>query len=618
MFRMTPATHDLDCVEDEDSNLELSSSTSSSSSPSDPLYLSLGSLPSVTPQLLTKAPRSPLAKKNNGCSIETQQDGINLKTSNPNNLVSNPIQTADPKRANQHTIDTITNHTLKQKNSNFSPLDMSKYKSSAALERLANMKPKNNQKQANFDPLCFIHSKFDGIVDMPDDLTALSFTSNPNHSSSSLSISPKRLVKTASNVRELAKQLGKASIDLHAVSIMIVTKARDNSLVYLTRELAYWLIRDAKKTVYVDAKLQKSRRFGASSLLEKLENSDCCQNSKCNSSNLRYWTKKQAIETPEAFDLAITLGGDGTVLYLSKLFQRIVPPTIAFSLGSLGFLTNFRIEDAQKVLSRIFSNGINVNLRMRFHCKVYSHDKKLLASHEVLNEIVIDRGPSPWVSMLELYGDDSLLTVVQADGLILSTPTGSTAYSLSAGGSLVHPEVSAISVTPICPHTLSFRPMLLPDSMVLRVTVPKNSRSTAWASFDGHDRMEIKPGYCVTVSASRFPFPTIVSSPTEYIDSVSRILKWNVRQHQKPFEHLLLASESNAMYQNLDLKHSMSESEREYERKRRETIEEEEYERMKPKSKDRNLNDKNANIADSDQSEEETEPSFDIDYDDDI
>lgn len=84
------------------------------------------------------------------------------------------------------------------------------------------------------------------------------------------------------------------------------------------------------------------------------------------------------------------------------------------------------------------------------------------------------------------------MTTVQADGLTVSTPTGSTAYSLSAGGSLVHPEIPALLITPICPHTLSFRPMLLPDSMELRICVPFNSRSTAWASFDGRGRVELK------------------------------------------------------------------------------------------------------------------------------
>lgn len=116
---------------------------------------------------------------------------------------------------------------------------------------------------------------------------------------------------------------------------------------------------------------------------------------------------------------------------------------------------------------------------------------------EVLNDLVVDRGPSPYVSLLEIFGDEHHLTTVQADGLTVSTPTGSTAYSLSAGGSLVHPQIPAILLTPICPHTLSFRPMLLPDGMELRICVPYNSRSTAWASFDGRGRVELKREYNV-------------------------------------------------------------------------------------------------------------------------
>lgn len=377
---------------------------------------------------------------------------------------------------------------------------------------------------------CYVHTKFDEVMDVGKVLKALSSTDNMSN------LSHSKLVKTASGVRELAKRLGQANIRINTRSVMVVTKARDNSLIYLTRDLVYWLMATPRNglphgvTVYVDSKLKNSRRFNAPSLVKE---------SPVFKDLLKYWTPEMTNKNPEIFDLVITLGGDGTVLYVGGLFQNIVPPIISFSLGSLGFLTNFPFEDYKKSLTGALETGINVNLRMRFSCTVFDNTGKRLCSHQVLNEIVIDRGPSPWVSMLELYGNDSLLTVVQADGLILSTPTGSTAYSLSAGGSLVHPEIPAMSVTPICPHTLSFRPMLLPDSMVLRVSLPVRSRATAWASFDGRNRLQLQPGYYVTVRASQFPFPTVISSPTEYIDSVSRTLKWNVRQQQKPFEHLL-------------------------------------------------------------------------------
>merc|ERR1712093_2685 len=171
-------------------------------------------------------------------------------------------------------------------------------------------------------------------------------------------------------------------------------------------------------------------------------------------------------------------------------------------------------------------------------------DKELMCSitrpvesFEVLNDLVVDRGPSPYVSLLELFGDEHHMTTVQADGLCVATPTGSTAYSLSAGGSLVHPEIPTLLITPICPHTLSFRPMLLPDSMELRISVPYNSRSTAWASFDGRGRVEIRQGDHIKVTASQYPFPTVCADKqsTDWFQAITRTLKWNERQRQKSF-----------------------------------------------------------------------------------
>lgn len=349
------------------------------------------------------------------------------------------------------------------------------------------------------------------------------------------------LAETANGVRMLAKNLAKATIQLEVKAIMIVTKARDNSLIYLTREIVdYLLAKNKDITVYVDRNLQKLKRFNAVNLYETVPKAK---------KYVKYWDKKFALQNPQKFDLVVTLGGDGTVLYVSNLFQRVVPPVISFALGSLGFLTNFKFEQFRERMSNVLDAGVRAYLRMRFTCRVHRADGKLICEQQVLNELVVDRGPSPYVTQLELYGDGSLLTVAQADGLIIATPTGSTAYSLSAGGSLVHPGVSAISVTPICPHTLSFRPILLPDGMFLKVKVPSTSRSTAWASFDGKVRTELHKGDYVTIHASPFPFPTVISSKTEYIDSVSRNLNWNAREQQKPFTHLL--SENNKkIYEN--------------------------------------------------------------------
>ena len=423
---------------------------------------------------------------------------------------------------------------------------------------------------------CFFHQRFDDAVNVDRVLQEIAADDD--------GMSHSRLMQTATSVREIAKQLQRRPIKRAVRTIMIVTKARDNRLVLLTRELTQWLLStprynsDLGITVYVDVKLRTSKRFDAPSLIASDPRYE---------SMLHYWTPEICMNSPDKFDLVLTLGGDGTVLYTSWLFQRIVPPILSFSLGTLGFLTNFAFGDYKPTLDRIMEgSGMRVNMRMRFACTVYrarsNHARKTSgassatfssrqsissvssstiagtptsatvpssattppssisspsdlipeSTFEVLNELVLDRGPSPYVSNLELYGDTHLLTIIQADGIIISTPTGSTAYSLSAGGPLTHPSIPGILLTPICPHTLSFRPMVLSDTLMLRLVVPKHSRGGAYASFDGKGRVELRRGDEVRVEVGRYPFPTVVGeggTGGEWFDSVRRALRWNTR-----------------------------------------------------------------------------------------
>ncbi|MDI1488506.1 MAG: NAD(+) kinase [Ramalina farinacea] len=429
---------------------------------------------------------------------------------------------------------------------------------------------------------CFFHQRFEDAVNVDRVLEEVAAEGDDNMSTS-------RLMQTATSVREISKQLQRRPIKRAVRNIMIVTKARDNYLVYLTRELTQWLLSKPRYSsevgvcVYVDAKLRNSKRFDAPGLLASNPRFEPM---------LRYWTPDMCMTSPERFDLVLTLGGDGTVLYTSWLFQRIVPPILSFSLGSLGFLTNFAFANYKPTLDRIMEGaGMRVNMRMRFTCTIYraqpgqnrrssktSNSSNLSSARqsissasappsisasstaatapssttstapsmtssspasltpestfEVLNELVLDRGPSPYVSNLELYGDTHLLTIIQADGVIISTPTGSTAYSLSAGGPLTHPSIPGILLTPICPHTLSFRPMVLSDTLLLRLVVPKHSRGGAYASFDGKGRVELRRGDEVRVEVGRYPFPTVVGeggTGGEWFESVRRALRWNTR-----------------------------------------------------------------------------------------
>ena len=181
-------------------------------------------------------------------------------------------------------------------------------------------------------------------------------------------------------------------------------------------------------------------------------------------------------------------------------------------------------------------NRICLSMRMRLDCRIVNREGVVRARFSVLNEVVIDRGSSPYLANLECFCDDVHLTTVQADGVIFSTPSGSTAYSMSAGGSVVHPAVPAILVTPICPHVLSFRPMVFPDHVVLRCYVPDDARADASVAFDGKARRELHRGDSVQIMMSAHPVPTInrMDHSSDWLNSLKRNFNFNTRVRQGP------------------------------------------------------------------------------------
>lgn len=274
--------------------------------------------------------------------------------------------------------------------------------------------------------------------------------------------------------------------------------------------------------------------------------------------------------------LVVCLGGDGLMLHVvSRLFPRSVPPVVPFNMGSLGFLTPFEFADFRTHFAQILSGrGTNVCMRMRLKCEVdrapvprdgtrspcfRNFEENMLleeeiadaitpnAEYHVLNEIVIDRGPAPYLSNLEVFCDDCPVTRVQADGLIVATPTGSTAYNLSAGGSMVHPGVPGILFTPICPHSLSFRPVIFPDFVTLQIKVPDDARASAWVSFDGRHRMELMRGDRVVLSVSEYYVPTFskLDATRDWFRSISSCLHWNERLAQGSLDSTETATENN-------------------------------------------------------------------------
>jgi Predicted sugar kinase len=206
-------------------------------------------------------------------------------------------------------------------------------------------------------------------------------------------LTKRQLSDMAWNVRKLSKKLGSIKLKLTVKNVFVVSKAYDETLVSLTRKVTKWLIskdRDTPYTVYVERRMETHPDFGTLQLLQEEPTAN---------GRLKFWDPKLAQEQPQLFDFIVTLGGDGTVLYTSWLFQRIVPPVLSFSLGSLGFLTNFDFSDHQKILQTAFRDGVTISLRLRFECTIMRSKARLkdpharsLSRRDLVEELIGEEG----------------------------------------------------------------------------------------------------------------------------------------------------------------------------------------------------------------------------------
>lgn len=231
-------------------------------------------------------------------------------------------------------------------------------------------------------------------------------------------------------------------------------------------------------------------------------------------------------------DFIVSLGGDGTILWACGLFPEGMPPVVSFKLGSLGFLTPFPIASYQQILRDILKKDKEVTVRARLKVLIKTKGKpdQIMSC---LNEVVA-KHPSKMVS-LDLYNNEHMLTTAYADGLIVATPTGSTAYSLAAGGSMVHPAIPAMVVTPIAPHTLSFRPIVMADSSTLRLVVPENARNKVHVTLDGRNSIELDRGDEVQITVSQYPVAAFCKDGEsgDWFNAIKNSFSWNERTQQK-------------------------------------------------------------------------------------
>lgn len=222
-------------------------------------------------------------------------------------------------------------------------------------------------------------------------------------------------------------------------------------------------------------------------------------------------------------DLMIALGGDGTVLAVARAIGERDVPIVGINLGRLGFLADVHPEDAESALGQILSGDHAIHERSRLTVES-PHSRDL-----VLNEVVLSRG-ADLGRMIELEArvDSRLVARYRADGLIVSTPTGSTAYNLSAGGPLLDAAVPAMVLTPICPHTLTQRPLVLPDSLAVDVQLSPSGEDVRLA-LDGAVGPVLQPGEAIRVSRSRHPVRFVAPSGSDPFETLRTKLGWGAR-----------------------------------------------------------------------------------------
>lgn len=222
----------------------------------------------------------------------------------------------------------------------------------------------------------------------------------------------------------------------------------------------------------------------------------------------------------------VSLGGDGTLIGVARYVQVNSPVMIGVNFGNLGFLTEIAPQELIGTLEDFFAGKVTYGERTMITTEVVRGGKVIFASKAV-NDTVVQKGSRDKLLGLDLFVDDEAVMRVRADGIIISTPTGSTAYSLAAGGSIVHPSLSAVLVTPICAHSLTIRPLVLPMEAVIEIQVP-HYEGEVLVSIDGQVSTTLEPGDRVRVSpaANRVKF---VRSPTKsYFEILRTKLNWGI------------------------------------------------------------------------------------------
>jgi len=235
---------------------------------------------------------------------------------------------------------------------------------------------------------------------------------------------------------------------------------------------------------------------------------------------------RQREKLPELCDALLVFGGDGTLLSMARQVRGSGTPIMAVNIGGLGFLTSIRIEELFPALEKLLTQNYSVDRRSMLHASIQRKSHRV-EQYLALNDVVVNKGALARIISLEVFSDDELVSDFLADGLIVASPTGSTAYSLSAGGPIVHPTLQAIVITPICPHTLTNRPIVIPPDSIVRVCL-KTGRNVM-LTIDGQIGMRLQVGDEVTVTRSKYQVELLRPWPKNFFEVLREKMKWGER-----------------------------------------------------------------------------------------
>ncbi len=279
----------------------------------------------------------------------------------------------------------------------------------------------------------------------------------------------------------------------------IIAKHTEEEAVAVVSELAGWL-KERGKEVFLDRETAIVMREEAGVLRSRL---------------------------PEVADILISIGGDGTLLSAARVVGTSGIPILAVNMGSLGFITAITLEELYPVMDMLIGGKAEYDERMMLVCHVHRMGERV-ANYTVLNDVVINKGALAKIIDIETWVNEHYLTTFKADGLIISTPTGSTAYSLSAGGPIVFPSLECILITPICPHTLTNRPIVLSQDVVVRARL-KSKETDVLLTLDGQVGFGLKEEDIIEVRRSEKPLKLVRSPFKDYFSVLRAKLKWGER-----------------------------------------------------------------------------------------